>query len=126
MRTVFVSLLLLLAILISLFAYSAYLSRESEALLSEIDALITSTRAGDFSAVNSKMEHFAASWDAVSPRLALFIDHSLLDDIMLEAAEARGYATSAEGPELLAALEILKSLIAHIPKREALSLYNIF
>ncbi len=126
MRTVFFSLLLLLAILGSLVAYSSYLTRQSDALISEIDGLISSAHAEDFSEVNTKMKHFSGSWEKVSPRLALFTDHSLLDDIMLEAAEAKGYAATHEGPELLASLETLRSLISHIPKREALSLYNIF
>lgn len=126
MRTVFFSFLLLLAILGSLFVYSSYLTHQSDALISEVDGLLSATRAEDFGAVKSKMEDFTKSWEKASPRLALFTDHSTLDDIMLEASEAKGYAETADGPELLASLETLRSLISHIPKREALSLYNIF
>ena len=126
MRSVFFALLLLLAVLIGLFAFSGYLGDKSEGLLSVVDALITATRDESWEEVDEGLSRLSENWETLSPRLALFSDHSLLDEIMLEVSSAKGYAAYREAPELLADLETLRSLIAHLPKREALSLYNIF
>lgn len=126
MRAFILSLVLTLVLLIGLFCYSGFLSRESENMLSLIDNLSRAAENADWENTERAMEAVNATWEKTSPRLALFTDHSLLDEIMLTTAAAGGYVKYRETPELMAEIETLRTLIGHIPKREQLSLYNIF
>jgi len=126
MRAFFLALALALAILIGLYCYSGFLSRQSENMLSLIDTLAREAESGNWENTEHAFETLRDTWEKTSPRLALFTDHSLLDEIILTTAAAGGYVKYRELPELMAEIETLRSLISHIPKREQLSLYNIF
>ncbi len=126
MRIFYVSLALLLVIVIGLFFYSDFLTRESGEMLTLIDNLSHAAEKEDWPKTDAAMEKVTQKWEETSPRLALFSDHSLLDEIMLTTAAAGGYVKYRETPELMAEIETLRSLVEHIPKREKLSLYNIF
>ena len=126
MRTFFFSLALLLALVTGMFFYSHFLSTESQNLLSLIDSLSAAATDENWEESERAMENLEGEWERTSPRLALFTDHSLLDDIMLTTAAAGGYLRHREIPELMAEVETLRTLVEHIPKREKLSLYNIF
>lgn len=126
MRVFIAALALLLVLLIGLFCYSGFLTRESDTMLSLIDTLSREAEQGDWKNTEHAMDTLRDTWEKTSPRLALFTDHSLLDEIMLTTAAAGGYVKYREMPELMAEIETLRTLIGHIPKREQLSLYNIF
>ncbi len=126
MRIFVVSLLLLVFLVGGLFLYTGYLYRESDVMLSSIDALARAAESEDWDKTDAAMEETDRLIEEKTPRLALFTDHSILDDIMLTTSAAKGYVKYRETPELMAEIETLRALIAHIPKREKLSLYNIF
>lgn len=126
MRTFCFALLLLVIIVTGLFLYNSFLIRESDALLVDIDRLSRAVDEGDWGKADEALDKMLSAWEKASPRLALFTDHSVLDDILLTTSAASGYARTREGPELCAELETLRSLVSHIPMRERLTLYNIF
>ena len=126
MRTFCFALLLLAIIVTGLFLYNSFLVRESDALLADIDRLSRAVDEENWEKVDETLDAVLSGWEKASPRLALFTDHSLLDDILLTTSAASGYAKTREGPELCAEIETLRSLVSHIPMRERLTLYNIF
>ncbi len=126
MRIFYVSLALLLVIITGLFWYSHFLDSRSGQMLSLLDTLSRAAEEEDWPGTEKAMEEVSRAWENLSPRLALFTDHALLDDIMLTAAAADGYVRYREVPELRAEIETLYALISHIPNREKFSLYNIF
>lgn len=126
MRIFIVSLVLLALVVTGLCLYTHFLYRESEAMLSSIDALSHAAESEDWEKTAAAMEETDKLIEEKTPRLALFTDHSILDEIMTTTSSAKGYAKCREAPELMAEIETLRALIAHIPKREKLSLYNIF
>ncbi len=126
MRAFIASLVLLLVISCGLAFYSGFLNRESQALLSVLDELFDAARGEDWARADAFMEKTDKLIEEKTPHLALFTNHDILDEIMESAAKAKGYAESREAPELVAEIETLRAMISHIPKREALSLYNIF
>ncbi len=126
MRIFIVSLVLLLLICGGLIYYSAFIGQESDALLSVLDELFTAASTENWAKTDALMEKADGMIEEKSPRFALFTHHDILDEIMQTTASAKGYAACREAPELVAELETLRAMIAHIPKREALSLYNIF
>ncbi len=126
MRIFYGSLALLLVILIGLFLYTDFLEDKSGQLLSLLDELSRAAESEDWEKTEQAMEKVNQTWEEVSPRLALFTDHSLLDEIMLTTAAAGGYIKYRESPELRAEIDSLYALVSHIPKRERFSLYNIF
>lgn len=126
MRTFCFALILLAIIVTGLFLYNSFLVRESDALLEDIDRLSRAVDEGDWKKADEALDKMLSAWEKASPRLALFTDHSVLDDILLTTSAASGYARTREAPELCAELETLRSLVSHIPMRERLTLYNIF
>ncbi len=126
MRIFYFSLALLLVLLVGLFFYSNFLTHCSDKILSGIDRLSDAAEQEDWTETEQALAAVRKTWEETSPRLALFTDHSLLDEIMLTTAAAEGYVKYRESPELMAEIESLRSLVSHIPKREKLSLYNIF
>lgn len=126
MRIFYFSLALLLILLVGLFFYGDFLSSSSDAMLSEISRLSDAAEKADWTETERALAAVRQTWEETSPRLALFTDHALLDEIMLTTAAAEGYVKYRESPELMAEIETLRSLVSHIPKREKLSLYNIF
>jgi len=126
MRTFYFTLALLLAVICGLFFYSGYLTDISDNMLAKIDRMYHAVETEDWAETDLALSDVLSTWEKTSPRLALFTDHSLLDEIILTASAASGYTKTREVPELCAELETLRSLVSHIPKREKLSLYNIF
>ncbi|MBQ7037476.1 MAG: DUF4363 family protein [Clostridia bacterium] len=126
MRTFVIALLLLSLICGGLSLYGVYLDRESEALLSALSPLYDATIKEDWAHAESLLSALEALLEEKTPRLAVFTDHDILDDINETAARARGYAKCREAPECIAEIETLRAMIEHIPRREALTFYNIF
>lgn len=126
MRILIVSLVLLLLIIGGLIYFDAFIGRESDAILSVLDELFAAASGEDWEKTDALMAEADTIIEEKSPRFALFTHHDILDEIMQTTAAAKGYAKSREAPELVAELETLRAMISHIPKREALSLYNIF
>lgn len=125
MRIFYFSLALFLVLLISLTAYGGFLTDCTDELMGKIETLATAVGEENWAETEKALAEVRRSWEEASPRLALFADHALLDEIMLTAARAEGYARYRESPELTAEIEALRTLVSHIPKREQLSLYNI-
>lgn len=125
MRIFFLALALLLVISVGIVFFTGFLERETDRLLSLVDTLSRTVEAENWDEAGKAMEKVKQEWEKLSPRLALFTDHSLLDEIMSTSASAGGYVRYREAPETMAEIEVLRSLIRHIPIREKLSLYNI-
>lgn len=126
MRTFIFALVLLCLITGGLFLYSNYLDKESEALLSALSPLYDAAVSEDWAGAEAHLADVDRLLEEKTPRLAVFTDHDILDDINEVAAKAKAYAKGREAPELLAEIESLRAMISHIPRREALTFYNIF
>lgn len=126
MRTFVIALVLLCLICGGLSLYGVYLDRESEALLSALSPLYDATIKEDWAHAESLLSEMEGLLEEKTPRLAVFTDHDILDDINETAARARGYVISREAPECIAEIEALRAMLEHIPRREALTFYNIF
>ncbi len=126
MRTFIFALVLLCLITGGLFLYGDYLEKESETLLSALSPLYDAALSEDWGNAEAYLSDVSRLLEEKTPRLAVFTDHDILDDINEVAAKAKAYTAGREAPELLAEIETLRAMISHIPKREALTFYNIF
>ncbi len=126
MRIFIVSLVLLFILTAALSGYNVFLKSSTRELLQYVDALDAAAREEDWPAAEVALSEAAFAWEETSTRLALFITHDLLDEIMHTLAEAKGYLFFRESPELMAETETLRVLIEHIEKREVPSVHNIF
>ncbi len=71
--------------------------------------------------IDRTMEH----WNEIQIRLKAFIEHRELDEIHRRIVEVKSYAEFSDKENLLVSLEILKTLVSHIPENEKLTLENI-
>lgn len=126
MRTLIFALILLCLITGGLFLYGSYLDKESETLLSALSPLYDAALSEDWEVAERRLSDVSRLLEEKTPRLAVFTDHDILDDINETAARAKAYIKGREMPELLSEIETLRAMISHIPKREALTFYNIF
>lgn len=126
MRTFIIAIILLCLICGGLSIYGVYLDRESEALLSALSPLYDAVLAENWDAAESLFSEMERLLEEKTPQLAVFTDHDILDDINETAARAQGYVRCREAPECIAEMESLRAMLRHIPKREALTFYNIF
>ena len=126
MRSFIIAPILLAAVLTSLFLYDGYVKRESDALLKALDPAEKAVGEENWEKAEAVLSEAGRLIEEKTPRLAIFTDHDILDEIGEISARASAYAKNREGPELAAEIEALKTKIAHIPKRESFSFYNIF
>lgn len=126
MRVFIFSVCLALGLTAGLYGYDRYLNATCASLVSGIDEMDKAARAEDWEAAKTALFKVKDMWEKTVPTLALFTDHALLDDVMQTIAEAEGYLVFSEPPEFMAETETLRAFIEHIPKREALTFYNIF
>ena len=126
MRIFIISLVLLLVLMVALGGYMLFLKSTTGELLDFIDAMDAAAREENWAAAHSVLEEAFNTWETVSPNLALFITHELIDEIMHTFAEAKGYLYFRESAEFMAETETLRVLIEHILEREAPSIHNIF
>lgn len=126
MRSFVWSLVFLAVLLLALYGYMVYLDHASENLLLLVDGLDAAAREEDWEKAEAEVQEIADAWEKTVPRFALFTDHGVLDDVMQTIAELKGYLRFREEAEFMAETETLRALIEHIPKREALTIYNIF
>lgn len=126
MRIFIVSLVLFVMLTACLTGYHLFLENTVQGLMRAVDTLDEAARVEDFTSAHAALSDAEEAWEKASPRLALFITHEILDEIMHTLAEAKGYLYFRESPELMAETETLRVLIEHIEKREAPSLHNIF
>ena len=113
-------------LLFALYGYMVYLDHASEKLLRLVDTLDAAAREEDWENAEERVQAVSDAWEKTGPRFALFTDHGVLDDVMQTIAELKGYLRFREEAEFMAETETLRALIEHIPKREALTIYNIF
>ena len=126
MRTFIFCLVLLLILTSLLIGYSVFLHSTVENLLSEVDELDRAARTENWEAAHTALLRLTDTWEKVSPRIAVFITHELVDEISHAVAEAKGFLYFRESSELMSETETLRVLIDHIEKREVPSLHNIF
>lgn len=126
MRIFIISLVLLLGLMAALGGYMVFLKNTTADLLDFVDAMDAAAREENWVAAHSVLEEAFITWETVSPNLALFITHELIDEITHTFAEAKGYFYFRESAEFMAETETLRVLIEHIEEREAPTLHNIF
>ena len=119
-------LLLMLVLLLGFFLYDHALRSDADTLLSHTDALRRAAENDDWDGAAGALRDLNETWNSASEQLAFFTEHAELDEIMLKKASITAYVRCREKPELLAEIGALEELLAHIPKKEELTLDNIF
>jgi len=118
---------ILTAIIIGISAYSINLLKTtSDNLVSYIEKIDNSAKAGDWDEAQEQFFKFTEYWLKVHEKWAILLDHAEIDNIDDSMAKLKKYIevkdTSASVGEAAALMQYIK----HIPEKEALSLVNIF
>lgn len=102
------------------------LNSESEKLNDSLAALEEEIENQNWDSASKKLEEFHSKWDKISSSWSMLIDHYEIDSIELLLSQIVAYVKNQDKTEALANMSSLKTLIKHIPEKEAFNLKNIF
>ncbi|MGE5631837.1 MAG: DUF4363 family protein [Caulobacteraceae bacterium] len=101
------------------------LSSESDSLYSNLISLEKDINNQNWSKSTKALDEFEKKWDKASKYWSMFIDHYEIDNIELELSQLESFIKTEEKSQALSRLSSLKTLIKHIPDKEAFTLKNI-
>lgn len=101
------------------------LNTESERLYESLITVEENIDSQIWEKAEEELDKFHKRWDKISIYWSMLIDHYEIDYIELELSQLSSFIKSEEKVEALARLSALKTLIKHIPDKEAFTLKNI-
>lgn len=126
MKKLIISLLILVAIIIS-GIYSIYsIKRSSTKIQDSIEKTSGLAEAGDWSGANSQIKLVEKEWNKTEKSWAILVDHFEIDSIESSIIRSKKYIETRDMPLSLAELENLKFSVEHIYKKEIINIKNIF
>jgi len=122
---IIIAALIVIIIAGSCFTLSA-LGSESQRLAQSLSELEQDIEKQNWEAASEKLGEFHSKWDKVSSIWSMLVDHYEIDSIELALAQLAAYVKTRDKNEALSRMSSLRTLIKHIPEKEAFSLQNIF
>ncbi|MBO4898144.1 MAG: DUF4363 family protein [Clostridia bacterium] len=102
------------------------LEKAGDEMTKPLDALTSAVDSDDWETADSVLKDLSEKWAENDKWLAMLIDHGETDLIITTMSEISQYEKYRDKPELMANIETLRELLAHIPKKERVTLENIF
>ncbi|KUO74930.1 MAG: hypothetical protein APF77_17855 [Clostridia bacterium BRH_c25] len=102
------------------------LDSESQRLSNSLSELEEDIEKQNWDAASKKLEEFHNKWDKVSKLWSMLIDHYEIDNIELVLSRLASYVKTQDKNEALSQMSSLKTLIKHIPAKEAFNFKNVF
>lgn len=108
----------------SVFAYY-YIDHTSGTLAAQVESIEKPAAAKEWSQADLSFSRLNSSWNQISSKWTVLIDHQELDTINITMARIKEFMKTKDLPGSLSELAELKLLFKHIPEKEALNLRNI-
>lgn len=122
----FICAIIILALLFTgAFMYVRTLDKLVNSLEEHIKKIESEAKKEDWQQCKNEIEEATKHWNEIQIKLKAFIEHRDIDEIHRIMSEIKGYAEFTDKENLLVSLEILKTLVHHIPENEKLTLENI-
>jgi hypothetical protein len=109
----------------SIFAQKV-LSSTSNELESYIINIENSTASKDWNTAEQNLNQIQNKWASVKGTWAILVDHQEIDNIDVTLTRMQKYVLSRDTSSALAENSALLKFVRHIPKKETLTLENIF
>jgi hypothetical protein len=122
-----VSVLVILVIAIVLISlWEGYITSSSKELLSCAEQAQQYGLQEKWEQAGKVLDDFNAKWDGMRDLWQAFIDHTEIDNISFSLARARALAQVQGLDNYAAEIAALAEMLRHIPRRQTLSLGNLF
>ncbi len=123
---VFIASLIIFAVLLGfgIFAYY-YIDNTAHTLLTVTETVEKNVEAGEWQQAGKNFSKMYSSWNRISPKWTVLIDHQELDNINVSIFRVKKFMDTRDLPGFMTELAELKLLLKHIPEKEALNLKNI-
>ncbi|QUH18913.1 DUF4363 family protein [Alkaliphilus sp. B6464] len=125
MRTVVVTLLILVIFIVGTFMINQYINRSCEKLLEDIKILNKSINENEWSQAKDRLEGLKAQWKDTKKIWQLFLEHYEMDAIDIAIARLSQYVEIEERTSALGELGEFRLLISHIKDKGSLKLVNV-
>ena len=103
-----------------------YIDRSAKHILSQISLLAAAAEKADWPDVERELTRLEADWNRTSDKWTVFLHHSEIDMLSMSVARAGGFAKTRSRDLLLSEVVSMKTIVAHIPDLERVTLSNIF
>ncbi len=126
MRSLKISIGLLIIILISSFIYIVSLNKKSKQFTINIHVLEEMVSNNDWDNAKKQLISMEKDWGKTERWMTTLIDHQEVDSINLSLVRLSRYLQYEEVSDLMVECATLRLLIEHIPKKEKFNLSNLF
>ena len=125
MKSFFVAMAILLALIISGLAFNTCLNGTANTLLANCGKINNEIEAENFEGAYQDAEAISEYIDENKGLLSSILDHSNIDQIEQEVSELLGYTKKQDLVNSVVSIKKLTHLIEHLPENYALRLQNI-
>ena len=126
MKKFIISLIALLAIIVSSSMTVRYIHNSSSKIVESIEYASSLINNGKWIEAKSAIDDINSKWDDTEKSWALLTDHIEIDNIEVSMLKSKEYIRTKNLPLSLSELENLKFMIEHIYEKEKFNLKNIF
>jgi len=102
-----------------------YIDNTAASLMNGTSAVEQSIQVRKWSEAKEEFSRLNTSWNKISPKWMVLIDHQELDNINMTMARAEEFMKTRYVPGAMSELAQLKLLFKHIPENESVNLKNI-
>ena len=125
MRTVIVTIIILVIFIVSAFVLNQYIVTSCKELLDNIKELHVSVEDDRWSDSKKQLVGLNKEWENTKKRWQLFLEHYEMDDIDIVLSRLEQYVKIGDKSSALGETAELRLLINHIKDKEGLKLENI-
>lgn len=125
MRTVIITIIILIIFVVSAFVLHRYIDTSCDGLLDNVKELHVSVEKDRWSDSKKQLSDLNEEWENTKKRWQLFLEHYEMDDIDIVLSRLEQYLEIKDKPSALSETAELRVLINHIKYKEGFMLENI-
>ncbi len=125
MRTVIITIIILIIFIVSAFVLHRYIDTSCDGLLDNVKELHVSVEKDRWSDSKKQLSDLNEEWENTKKRWQLFLEHYEMDDIDIVLSRLEQYLEIKDKPSALSETAELRVLINHIKDKEGFMLENI-
>lgn len=124
---IIITIILLIVIILTSGLYTTYyLSKDTARLIKSINVIESYTQYGEWEKADNAVDDLQQDWKRTRKIWSMLIDHIEVDNIQTSLTRMAKYIKLKEEIDALAEISVLRQFIEHIPRKESLTLENIF
>ncbi len=120
------TLAVILTVIIGLGFWNNYSLQQSSAIITrQIDTVAAEVGSDSWPAAEKEIGQLEKMWKREARWWPVFLDHQEMDNIEFSLARTKEYVTERDTSMVMGQLSELRTMVGHIPRKEAVKLENI-